>query len=150
MKKVFASIIVSIIVGSFFGNIMFNRYDKTLQTGSNEFYNVYFIQQGVYSSYDSMINNTKLIESYIYMEEDNLYRVFIGVTKDEGNSQLIQKYYKEKNIDTIVKEYKHNNISFLEKIEVIDAELSKNNEDIKEIVNRGINAYKESGEVNEN
>ena len=60
---------------------MFNQYDHeenlNLVSGNVEkTETIYFLQQGVYSSRESMENNTKNLAYYLYQEKDGMFYVF--------------------------------------------------------------------------
>lgn len=144
MKKYLLTIIISLLVGFLLSNYMVKQYDKeiTLPTfGNSE--TVYLIQQGVYSSMDSMQENTKGVPYYIYTLNDNYYYVYIGLTMSLDNVIKIQKYYKDLNIETIVKNMNSSNREFLTSLKTYDELLSKteDKDTIKEVIKQGLSKY---------
>ena len=148
MKKIFLPLVVSVIIGYIFSCLMFKQYNYSSAVSSNETYKLFFIQQGVYSTYDSMIENTNLIENYIYIEEKKQFKVYIGVTKKEENIPILQEYFKNIGLNTIVKEYNINNSGFIEKLKNYDDKLSSssNNLEKSKIIEDVLKTYKESSD----
>lgn len=106
---------------------------------------LYFVQYGVYSSIESMEKNTISLENYIYNKEDNLYYVYISITKSEEVLKKIQNYYKEQGINTISKEFVINNKKFINKVNEYD-KLIKESDDstyISSIINQTLISYEE-------
>ena len=142
MKKYTLTIFISLLVGFLLSNFMIKEYDSGAISVFKEKETLYLIQQGVYSNMESMLENTKDINEYIYSEIEGLYYVYIGITLDIENSKKIQDAYK--NIETIVKT---NNISDKELIDYIykyDIVLKETNdiETIKEITKQVLKKYK--------
>lgn len=102
------------------GHMMFNQYDKeenkeikevsAIQKSSN----LYFIQAGVYSKIENMKSAMENIESYIYMEQDGKYYVYIGITGNEENLQKLKGYFEKQSYNIYVKEIMVENSAFLE------------------------------------
>lgn len=146
--KIFSPILIAIVVGYIFGIGMFNQYNDTLVAYNADVEKVYFFQQGAYSTYESMLESTKLIENFVYLEEDGLFKVFISITKLEENKEKLIDYYAKKEVDIIVKEYKLNDSEFLTKLNNFDQSLLILNDTnaIETIIKQVLNVYKESSE----
>lgn len=98
------------------GKFMFNQYDNGVALTSNlrEKEQLYFLQQGVYSSIDSMKENTSSLAYYIYNEEDGKYYVYVGITKDKNNLEKLKGFYQNKGYDIYIKSIEISNQEFLE------------------------------------
>lgn len=117
------------------GIFMFNQYDsydglKTVMTTGDK---IYLIQQGVYSSNESMEKNTTAFEHYIYTFQDDKYYVYVGATKELENLEKLKGYYKELGYDIYVKETMTTNKEFLDILENYDAMLMQTTD--KELIN---------------
>ena len=147
MKKYIFPILLSIVVGFFTTKFMFNQYGQkqTLTPVFNQGENLYFIQQGVYSSVDSLKSNLKHFNNYIYTIINGKYYAFIGITKNEEIVKKMQEFYKENGYITYVKEFKVKNKEFLMAVNNYDAVLKEttDNDVIKTIINQTIAKYKE-------
>lgn len=147
MKKYLLTIIISLLIGFLLANYMIKQYDKTavLPTISNS-ETIYLVQQGVYSSIESMQENTKNIPYYIYTVTDNYYYVYIGMSMNMDNITKIQNYYKNLKIETIVKSMSSNNREFIETIKTCDDLLSKTDDKdtIKELIKQVLSKYEGS------
>ena len=146
MKKYFLTIIISLLVGFLLSNYDIKKYDASPITIPvfNENTKAYLIQQGVYSSYESMQKNTSNLTDYIYSNIDNMFYVYIGLTLNEENVIKLQEYYKSKNIPTIVKTTTltdYNLISSLKQYDTILKETS-DSATIREICKQVLSKYK--------
>ena len=147
IKKYTFAVLCAVLVGFILGKFMLNQYDfkgkiiPTIHTTKT----AYFIQQGVYSSRDSMENNTSNFPYYIYILDNDKYYVYIGITFLEENMNKIKGYYKEKGYNTYVKEININNDNFITVLEQYDS-LMKESTDaqvIETICNQVLNKYEE-------
>lgn len=132
-SKLIVPITLSIFIGSYLGFLLFKQYKNTSQSVFNETTPVYFLQQGVYSTKESMESNTKLLSDYIYSLEDNQYRVFVALTTNKDNSEKIKTIFNNKQIDIYIKESSISDASFVEKLKQYD-ELIKTSEDESVII----------------
>ena len=135
--------VFSIILGIILGLIMLNQYDKKveLKPVSNTTEKIYLLQQGVYSSIESMEESIKKTPHYIYNIENDKYHVYVAFTKDDK----LKGYFENIGYSIYVKEINMNNKNFIEILEQYD--LLLNNTDDKEVINaivkQTINKYKE-------
>ena len=113
---------------------------------------LYYIQIGVYSSKDNMENSMKEFSNYIYNVEDNMYYTYIGISSSRPNAEKIADYYKNKGLETIIKEKITDNKNFTQILSQYDELLSKTDdqETIKVICNQVLTNYEEyvNGEYN--
>lgn len=142
MKKYIVTIIISLLVGFLLSNYMIKEYDSDILSVFNEKKTLYLVQQGVYSSMESMKENTSNLNEYIYSNIDNLYYVYIGITLDVENTIKIQNAYKDMN--TIVKTNVISDKKLIEYIEKYDMILKETSDDetIKEITKQVLKKYK--------
>ena len=134
-KNIIICTIISIIIGIVLGNNIYKGYEKENQAvfSENEKKIIYLIQYGVYSSNESMIQNTKKLSNYFYYEENGKFHVLIGIT---GKKELNDKIVKAYNIssDTYIKEKEINNTTFIETLNQYDG-LIKETENQNTIIN---------------
>lgn len=146
MKKYILTIIASLLVGFLLSDYMIKNYDKNPLSLPvfNETENAFLIQQGVYSTLESMKNNTSNLTDYIYSNIDNMFYVYIGMTLDEGNVTKLQEYYQAKGIHTIVKTTTLNDSDFITSLKHYDTILKETNDTatIKEICKQVLSKYK--------
>lgn len=121
MKKYLFTFLIAIVTGFFLSYIFINQYNdfngiKVSGTGED----VYFIQYGVFSSLESMEKETISLANYIYRKIDDMYYVYVGITKNSDNANKIVSYYKTLGHETIIKKYEIVNNSFLQIIENYD------------------------------
>ncbi len=146
MKKYIFPAFLSVIIGVSLSFLIIKSYDNTsLITVSANTKKVYFIQSGVYSDKQNMINSMTDFENYIYSVENNLYHTFIGITKSQNNANKIKEKYKQENITTYIVEKNITNSDFITILKQYDDVLTKTDDTktIKVIENQVLANYKE-------
>lgn len=139
--------IFCILLGGLMGKFMLDQYETNekeiavAQTSNT----VYFIQQGVYSSKESMEENINNVAYYIYNEQDGKYYVYIGMTLKNENAEKLKSYFKNIGYDTYVKEFTINDASFLEVLQQYDLMLEKTDDSntISAICSQVLGKYEE-------
>ena len=148
MKKYLLTIIISLLVGFLLSFYMLKEYESIdIIPVFNTKETAYLVQQGVYSSMESMQENTSHLTDYIYSVIDNMYYVYIGISLESDNVEKIQEYYKNKDINTIIKTTTISDndlINSLKQYDMVLKETSKE-ETIKEIIKQTLSKYKEEG-----
>lgn len=88
-------IVVLLAIALFFSFLIFNKYNAK----ENKTKEYFILQVGAYSNYDNVIKLTKNLENYIVYKEDNLYKIFIGITTDTNvYEKLVNIYAKDINV----------------------------------------------------
>lgn len=146
MKKYMLTFLSAIIIGFFLANFFINQYDdyKGIKVNSMG-EELYFIQYGVYSSMESMEENTISLQNYVYNIDENLYYVYVGITKKEENSKKIKDYYKELGYDTLIKKFDIVDENFIKILDNYD-EVLNNTDDktaIASVINQVLMKYEE-------
>ena len=144
--KYLLTFLSALIIGFFLCKFFLEQYDdysgiKVSSSGEN----LYFVQYGVFSSLETLEENTIALQNYVYNKQDNLYYVYVGITKLEENAQKIVNYYKGLGYDAIIKEFGITNKEFLELLVNYD-EILKNTEDktaISSVINEVLMKYEE-------
>lgn len=148
MKKYLLTIIVSLLVGFLLSFYMLKEYESVnIIPAFNVKETAYLVQQGVYSSMESMQENTSHLTDYIYSVIDNMYYVYIGISLESDNVNKIQEYYKSKDIKTIIKTTTISDNDLINSLRQYDMVLKETNEEetIKEIIKQTLSKYKEEG-----
>lgn len=147
MKKSIIPIIFALLVGFFMTKYVLDNYNnkEELIPTFIESENLYFIQQGVYSSYESLKENLIDFDNYIYTIINSKYYAFIGITSNLENVDILKDYYKSLGYITYVKEFKVSNKEFLAAIKNYDNVLSYETNEIvlKTLINQVLKKYKE-------
>lgn len=132
--KVIFPMLLCIIIGFFMGKFMFSQYDdkEDLKLVTDTGTNLYFFQQGVYSNEESMKQNTMNLPYYIYSIIDNKYYVYVGISKDEKNTEKLKGYFNSLGYNIYVKEIKIDNDAFMVVLDQYE-EMLKNTDDDKSI-----------------
>ena len=146
MKKYLLTFVVALIIGFFLSNFFLKQYDdfegiKVANKGET----LYFVQYGVFSSLESLEENTLALQNYVYNKQDDLYYVYVGITKLEENAKKIVDYYKNLGYETIIKEFGISNKNFLELLVNYDEVLKNTNDEtaIASIINQVLVKYEE-------
>lgn len=125
MNKKF--LLILIIITCLFSCSIFGLY-KRKSVVKNKYY---LLQVGAYKNYDSISKKTKEYENYLVLKEEDLYKLYIGVTKDkEVYKKLVNLYASTSSI--YKKEITLSNQKFDDTLTKYDS-LIKNSEDIKKI-----------------
>lgn len=126
--------VVAIILGGISGMFLFSKYKDTSYV-FNENKKLYFLEEGVYSTRESLESNTKDINPKLVIQDDNKYHVYVGITSDFRNVSKIKKMYKDKGYSVYEKEIEVDNSEFTANISQFDIllESSKNDSDISTI-----------------
>ena len=146
MKKYLLTFLVALVIGFFLSEFFIRQYrDYNGIKVSNVGDSFYFIQYGVFSSEDSMEENTISLENYVYNIQDNMYYVYVGITKKKENADKIVSHYKSLGYDAIIKEYQLNHEEFSNLINNYDEVLSVTNDPIaiSSVINQVLTKYEE-------
>lgn len=93
MKKTVLTIVLAILIGFTFGFFFLKKFTpKTITEVSNIKSQVYAFQIGVYKNKDNATKNATTNNS-IVVEDNNLYRVYIALLKDQTLIDNLKKYY---------------------------------------------------------
>ena len=144
LKKMIISILISSSLVSICGILIYKIYftNNILSIDNNT---IYLIQSGAYSSYDNM-RASAVNYSYIYYEEDNLYKTIIGITKSKDNINKIKEVYGN---EVIVNTYYNDDELLNSKIIEYDKKLNNTNdiEEEKKIIIEMLNLYKKDDKI---
>ena len=102
MKKTLIIILIAIISGIAMGLIFYQRFEIKDVVFANEDDTVKAVQVGVFSDLDNAINMRNLYNGIIVVDE-NLYRVYIDIIKDNEILKIMENYYKELGINYYLK-----------------------------------------------
>ena len=146
MRKYAVPIFISLIIGVSMAYFIISQYESYDGVTVSKFASrLYFIQSGVYSDKNNMLEAMSKFSSYIYSIEDNMFYSYIGVSSSKENALKIQDYYKKIGYDTLIKEKIVDNSEFIEILSQYDEILSKTSDDesIKVICNQVLSKYEE-------
>lgn len=122
-KIIFLLISISIFLVSF---ITIKYFDNKCS-----YVTYYILQEGAFKNYNGVIKTTRNYNNYVISKEDELYKIYIGVTLDkEVYNKLISMYSKTSS--TYMKKVNINNKEFYNKVRTYD-NLIKNSDNLKEV-----------------
>ena len=132
MKKLIIKSFIFISIGFLLGNMIFdNNKEFFRKMKSTDTY--YFLQEGVYSDYNSLQNNISTIPEKIIEEQQDKYYVYVGITKDKTVAELLKNIYEKKGIKIYQKEKNISSREFSENVNQFDW-LMKETEDEDQIL----------------
>ena len=101
MKKVF---VFSITTGIIFSLLLILNYKKNINI--KEYYETfYFVQIYAYKNVENISKITKGLDNYIVIkEDDDLYHIYVGITKNKNNLEKIKEFYTKKGNNIYVRE----------------------------------------------
>lgn len=138
MKKTFMMMIIAVVLGSIAGSFLFSNYKENNVYAFSNSKKLYFLQEGVYSSIDSVNKNTKDLSNKLVIPDNDKYHVYVGITSNIKNAKKIKNIYKNMGYSIYQKEINVNNNEFLNNIEQFDILLDKANKNdlltIEEVV----------------
>ena len=145
MKMSFViSMLGMVVLGYLCGKLLFPNDEQTTPAFQDAGI-VYFLQQGVYSSFDSMKENVKNLSDYLYQEEDGKYYVYFGITTKEENAKKVKEVYEENNMPTYIKAMVISNPEFLNTLIQYDILLAstETKEGMESVLKAILSSYKE-------
>lgn len=133
-KNVIIVIVLGILTGFLFGNLIYKNYSGIEY--SNEDGNIYYVQYGVYASQDAALSNASNLDNYLIQEMDDKYYVYLGVTTNYNTALKIQNLYNEQDIHTYIRSDYVSNSETLNKLKEYDLKLEdlEQEEEIKEVI----------------
>lgn len=142
--RVFIPVFLSILFGFLCGKMVYQIYldDEYFSMIDKK---IYLLQNGAYSSYDSMKENS-ISYNYVYFYEDNLYKTVIGITKNKDNIEKIKKMY---DCDIVVNSYYTASSDLNKKLDELDSKLKllEEEDEIKEVIDMSLKLYDEDSEI---
>lgn len=144
-KKIIISILFCFLLGSSCAFVVYNTYKKESLENKPRETKIYFIQLGAFKNYKNVDKITKTLSSYLVVEENGLYKVYVSMTASKKNLEKLKEFFIQSNNNIYVKEKKINNNSFITKLNKYDSLLKETNdyETIKMINKEVLNKYKE-------
>ena len=138
-------IVMACYLGYVFYNYLFKEYQGLTVPVVNETKEVFFLQYGAYSTYENMVNATKNLSSYTYINDDKYYYAFICITESDENMNKVKDYYEEKGYILYSKKLTVSSNDFLEALGQYDLLLKETTEleTIPTICSQGIMKYEE-------
>ena len=142
--KYLMPIVLSIVIGLFFGKTFFDIYDSTSLTVFDEKDKIYMLKIGSYSTKKEMSRAFKNYKGYLYIENNNAYDLYVAITKNSQIADRVKELYKKNGYSIYIEEKIENNDTFLSILSEYDKIIDiASDEDIKAIEKIVISNYKE-------
>lgn len=94
MKRTIILAVVFLTLGTICGNFLYQKAPNSISVFQQDS-SYYFLQEGVYTSKDVMQESIKDIPHKLVVFKDDMYYVYVGITKSKKNADKIQKIYEE-------------------------------------------------------
>ena len=130
MRKMLIMGILFIILGFIIGNIIFGN-NKLLIRKNRIATTYYLLQEGVYSSEESIKKNLSTIPIKAYDIDNNQYYVYLGITKDYEVANKLKKIYSNRGYKTYIKKKTILSPTFSNNINQLDLLIKKTEEEDK-------------------
>ena len=121
--KIFIVISFTVLIGIFIGTYIYKASNITNSEAKdvfNENVKIYLLQTGVYSTKESMEENSNDLSDYFYFKDKDGYHVIIGVVENKENIKKIGDSFKLRENNIYMKEVIVNNMEFLESLRQYD------------------------------
>ncbi len=127
MKKVIIRCLIFLIGGILVGNHLYKNINPKILNVFKEQDKFYCLQQGVYSSKDSMQKETRDISPKLVLEKDNMYYVYLAITSNLDNAEKLKKFYEEDGVSSYLKEIKVESEEFINNVKEFDILIENTN-----------------------
>lgn len=102
MKKTLIIILIAIISGIVMGFMFYQRFEINEVVFAKQDYSAKAVQVGVFSKLDNALSIKDLYDGII-VNDENLYRVYINIIKDQEVLSIMKEYYNELGINYYLK-----------------------------------------------
>lgn len=129
MRKTIGMSILLIIIGAIIGNRLYSKFHDSILDVFKENNSCYFLQEGIYSNYDLMFENTKNIDVKLIEKENNKYYVYLGISSNYENALKLKNIYEKEKYNIRIKEVNLDNEEFYTNLVQFDLLIDKTNSD---------------------
>ena len=138
MKKYLMITLIAILVGGLFAFYLFCGIDRTVADVIRNDGRITVFQSGAFETEANDLLEKNKYEQAIVVQDENLYRVYIGVSYDEEVTLAYDNYFKKNNYNYFRKKIKVSD-SYLNNIKKYEELIKKSfNEDIYINVNKDL------------
>lgn len=139
MKKI-TKLLIVFIIGIILGyNINDNNIINRLFTNKYKAFQI-----GVYTDYNTANIYSKKYKDSIIIEDNELYRVYIAILKEQDNINNMSKYLNNNNIEYFIKDIEINDKKIIKDIKEYESIMNNNEIVFLEINKMIMEKYKES------
>lgn len=128
MKKKLIISLIFLISGIVVGNNLYNKVDLELIRTFQEENKYYCLQQGIYTSKESMQKETRDISPKLVLEKDGKYIVYLAITGNKNNVEKIKNFFEEDGISSYLKEIKVESEEFKNNVREFDLLIENTNQ----------------------
>ena len=109
-----------------FTKALFTTYrEEQVMTSSG---NIFLLQYGSFINKEIMEENTKTLNDFIVLEQDNKYYVYLGSYINIDTANKMKNYFESNNIYTYIKNDYLSDSELIKKIKVIDEDILNEND----------------------
>ena len=103
MKKTLIIILIAIMSGIVMGFIFYQRFEINEVVFAKQDYSAKAVQVGVFSKLENALSIKDLYDGII-VNDENLYRVYINIIKDQEVLSIMKEHYNELGINYYLKD----------------------------------------------
>ena len=130
MEKICMSALFALIFGLLIGKTIIDKYDNNTVVAAKTFDSeVYAIYYGSYNSLKEVDSNVKELDKYIYIEEGNIYYVYLAITKTRQNAIKFKDIYKDLKTKVSIVKINIDNSEFILNLEEYEKLLNETNDE---------------------
>lgn len=138
MKKYLKILIVASLLGGILAFLFFKDLNKEVIAITTKDNNIYIFQVGVFKNLDNANNFTNNFTTSLIYQDEEYYRVIVGIASNNKNKEKLEKYFEEKKINYYIKQ-KRVDKNYLKDIKEYEDVLIKTDKDeVIENVNSSI------------
>lgn len=138
MKKYLMITLIAVLVGGLFAFYLFCGIDRTVADVIRNDGRITVFQSGAFETEANALLEKNKFEQAIVVQDENLYRVYIGVSYDEEVTLAYDNYFKKNNYNYFRKKIKVSD-SYLNNLKKYEELIKKSfNEDIYINVNKDL------------
>lgn len=128
MKKYFKVIVIAVIIGSVIAFLFYKDIKEEVKAITNKDEQIYLFQAGIFKNYDNAAYLAKSFNASIIYQENDYYRVIIGISYNIEAMQKLEAYFNDKKVEYYIKKC-HINSDFIKYIKTYEEILLKSEHD---------------------
>jgi len=140
---------LAIGLGFVFSNLMFSEYSGRLDLVFAATDQAYFLKHSEHESLEDMKAATDDLNDFLYIVENDTYKVYLAISKSEENIKKLQDIFSELEIETSIEERLIFNVEFVTLITQFDALIAQveDSNNLLQINKRVLQNYKEMEQI---
>ena len=146
MKKTLISILLSLLIGSVFGYIVFRNIDNNIEAAFFGTKELTFFQAGIFLNKENAYEFASSFANATVIEENDFYRVYISILRDPVSVDIMKAHFDSQDLTYYLRRVSIRENNFTKELPKYEAVLLNATKDSTfELINEKIlNLFKES------